>query len=503
MEKTANFKPSKYQIAIQKAYSDTEDNLLISAVAGSGKTTTLLHLLNNTDRNKKLLFAAFNKHIADHLKTKITPNPNFTIGTIHSIGFHILSKYMKTEVSKYKYLDLLKPLSEKWPEKNMRNSYKNYIMRDSLCDFYEKYRLNNLYGKNIQEAFKFIMERYPISLSYKDIPKIEQLIWEADLYNKNYKKNSKFKIDFVDMITLPLRLELKMPTYDIIFIDECQDLSSIQIEFIKKMRGEETKMVMVGDPKQQIYAFGGSDVESWNKLKEIGTVKELPLSVCYRCATSIADIANSVWQQKLLESPDWMEDGIVEQNGNLLNAKDGDFVLCRNTRPLIDIFYHFLDAEKPSYIKGSEIGKGLISEFEKYKNLPLKTTIKRMRENVVKMSDELKKIGIMFPDRHPKVINALEKIEIATVIEKKCESTLQAINFVNSIFKENGEGIILSTIHKSKGLESDVVYFYRPDLIPSSYATTPQEIEQEYNLYYVAVTRAKKKLVFVENMYPD
>jgi superfamily I DNA/RNA helicase len=56
---------------------------------------------------------------------------------------------------------------------------------------------------------------------------------------------------------------------------------------------------------------------------------------------------------------------------------------------------------------------------------------------------------------------------------------------------------MLSTIHKAKGLENDRIFFLCPELIPSKYATQPWQYEQEANLKYVAITRAKQELIYV------
>ena len=53
------------------------------------------------------------------------------------------------------------------------------------------------------------------------------------------------------------------------------------------------------------------------------------------------------------------------------------------------------------------------------------------------------------------------------------------------------------TVHKSKGLENSTVYFLCPELIPSKFATQEWQIEQEWNLMYVGITRAKQNLYFV------
>ena len=79
--------------------------------------------------------------------------------------------------------------------------------------------------------------------------------------------------------------------------------------------------------------------------------------------------------------------------------------------------------------------------------------------------------------------------EVNTVSELK--------EMISSIFSDDVKGIMLSTIHKAKGLENDRVFFLLPELIPSKYATQDWQYEQERNLKYVGITRAKMELIYV------
>ena len=74
------------------------------------------------------------------------------------------------------------------------------------------------------------------------------------------------------------------------------------------------------------------------------------------------------------------------------------------------------------------------------------------------------------------------------------------IAFLERLFSDNEKkGVVLSTIHKSKGLEADNVFILDVNLIPSKYATTKDQLKQERNLLYVAITRAKNKLIYINS----
>lgn len=492
------FIPSPYQQAIFDAWDNTDKNILVNAVAGSGKTRTTLELMKRTPEYLKGMYVAFNKHIVTEIKEK-NPPPNFVIGTLHSRGYQAVAKSTrsKLKLDEWKTFKLIKSHIKDNPSiwKDVQKSKINGKIA-SIAEFWNYYRLSN---QKDMSGFKSLVQKYNLNVSNADFPKIEYCIKTLNDYNSRRNNVQEFVIDFIDMIYLPVYLNLFIEQVDVLMIDEAQDLSVIQHDFVKKLLKEGGRQVVVGDPHQAIYNFGGSDIESWNKFSEMQNAVQLPLSYCYRCGKNITDKANMV--HNIMESPDWMEDGIVEEDGNLFAVQSGDFILCRNTKPLVELYFKFLELEKPCYIKGSEIGVGLAKVLEDYTKLSSKDTITEMNKELNKIYRELIAHGVQQPQRHGKYISYCEKLEIVTLFAWKYDTTLEIIERIKSIFAEDGKGIILSTIHKSKGLEADNVYIYLPNLIPSKYAESPIELEQEANLLYVAITRARKRLIFVKNPF--
>ena len=114
----------------------------------------------------------------------------------------------------------------------------------------------------------------------------------------------------------------------------------------------------------------------------------------------------------------------------------------------------------------------------------------------------MKKKGIENPFVHKSYISLLEKVEIIELLQSRSESTFNELsNLINNLFsddfnKENS--VMLSTIHRSKGLENERVFIIGYDsLMPSPYAKTPLEKYQEKCTMFVAVTRAIKELIFI------
>ena len=438
------------------------------------------------------MYVAFNKHIVEEIKSKNPPS-NFTIGTLHSRGYQsiAMSHRGKFRLEDWKTFKLLQPIAKQWKGVNKK---KLNTKIHNISEFYNYYRLTN--QQNL-DNFDELVVKYDLNVGREDLNFIRETLSVMHNYNSKHNSYKDFMIDFVDMIYLPVYLNMPMKTVDVLMIDEAQDLSALQHEFIKKLLKVNGRMVVVGDPKQAIYGFSGSDIESWNKFKQMENLIELPLSYCYRCGRNIVDRANTV--HNIMESPEWMYDGEVEENGNLLYVKSGDFVLCRNTKPLVNLYFELLSLEKPAYIKGSDIGKGLVKVLNDYKSLSSQDTVIEMNKELNNIYRNLIQHGVQQPQKHQKYLSYREKIDIIELFSWKYKMTIEIIDVINRIFADDGEGIVLSTIHKSKGLESDNVYLYLPQLIPSKYASKPWEIDQEANLLYVAMTRAKKRLVFVKN----
>ena len=90
-----------------------------------------------------------------------------------------------------------------------------------------------------------------------------------------------------------------------------------------------------------------------------------------------------------------------------------------------------------------------------------------------------------------------QRIEVIECLMDEVTDVQSLKKLIENIFTDEVKGIMLSTIHKSKGLENNRILFLCPELIPSRYATTDWMFEQERNLWYVAVTRAKQSLIYV------
>jgi ATP-dependent exoDNAse (exonuclease V) beta subunit len=318
-----------------------------------------------------------------------------------------------------------------------------------------------------------------------------------ELYGKVYDNLN--QISFTDMVFQPAIRNIKMPKYDFVLVDEIQDLNLAQQRIIQKIiKPNIGRLIGVGDPAQAIYGFAGADFESYSKLKQIvPNTKEMPLNICYRCPAKVIELAQTLVPQ--ITGRLGVKQGEVIYEGTFDMIGDHDYVICRNTKPLVDLFKVLIKKGKKANIKGREVGDNIITLIKKTKATTLDALDTAIVLQVGDLRTKLIKKGYPKVDSHPQMLKLQEKRDIIKILSEDVKTIDQLAKRITDIFLDKDfPGIVLSTIHRVKGLEADTIFFLNSHLIPSQYAKTKEELQQEKNLMYVALTRAKSKLVYLQ-----
>jgi len=494
---------SPYQEAIFSFIEKEQGNLVIEACAGSGKSTTLVKCIDLIPSDMKILLSAFNQDIVRDLKKKTKGYDNVDVRTLHSLGLLFLRRNFMDEG--------LVPEPFKY-DSHIRTNLKDYTSTDTLDLGRERYLK---YVSNIKKFVDF--GRYYLCQTERDMDFIEERYGIGTIADEKrialdvmeWGKTNLETIDYTDMIWLPNSLMLKPIglLYDYIFLDECQDLNKAERELVLKCFKMGTRMVSVGDANQTIYSFSGADPNSFNALRNLPSTKTLPLSVSYRCADKIVDYA-----KKLVPSIEYNNDkreGTIIQDVSLESVHDGDMLLCRNNAPLIQAYNMFLKIGKKAYIRGKELGANLKTAVKTTKKDELNITCEkdgvftRLYDDLFTTRNKLmNKFGIDNDTamKSQVIENKLDIIKALEILSENINTSDELLERIDAIFskKNKNEGISLSTIHKAKGLEADNVYILCDSLMPSKSAKKDWEIQQEHNLMYVAYTRAKNKLGFID-----
>lgn len=503
-DKKQEIKYSKYQKDIFDYIEHGQGHLVVEAAAGSGKTFTLIKCLELIPNDKRILLTAFNKDIVNELKKKAKEFPNVECKTLHGLGMLMVMKNV----------DEMSPVPEIF--KYSSQFYSNPSAYTKINLFRFKKHDRKTYMDNVKKYVDFA--RYFLCQTPKDLDEIEKVYEietvadekEVAMKLLEWGKTNLKTMDYTDMIWLPNVLNLKPIglQYDYIMVDECQDMNKAERELVLKCFKMGTRMVSVGDENQLIYQFSGSDKDSLNTLKNLPNTKCLPLSISYRCADSIVEYAQRIVPS--IEKNDDHRAGNVLEDVPLEDVKDGDMVLCRTNAPLVDLYNRYLKLGKKSYIVGKDIGSNMKTIIESmnmtevnwgniekdglfirlYDDL-FETRNKIMAESNVSKEDAIN--SRQFQDK-------LDMINAIGAMANGINSVDELLGKIDVVFpkKVQKEGIKLSTIHKSKGLECENVYIACKSLMPSKNATTKWEKRQERNLMYVAYTRAKNKLGFLD-----
>ncbi len=484
------FVPSKYQQAFFDAYTGTTSNIVLDAKAGSGKSTTIIQSINLSKPEHELLFLAFNKDIVEELKKKVS-RPNTMVSTIHGMGSKLMVKYFRSNKDENKYRDIVKTLITGWDiEEDRRQEYQNKVlkfcelMRLALCD-------------TMNQALA-LMEHHSIEIS-NGTDELSRKFVEHTVQVIQAGRKITSTIDFTDMLYLPHHYNLKPWQYDVVYVDECQDLSTASRMLMLRHIKPGGRFIAVGDKSQCIYSFAGADIESFNTLCTIPNTMVMPLSVCYRCCKAVIREAQTIVPD--IEHADGAPEGEVVKNGSIKSIKDGDFVLCRATMPLVKLCLKFLSEHRKATIKGRDIGTNLINFIEKSKlvnlvDLPDYFAEQRkilMRKVCTKYRMEESEAA-----DQSEIVAFDEKVSIVHLLAEGKKTCQEVVDKIKLIFADKTtDGIILSTIHKAKGLEADRVHIIQPEILPAPWAKKPKDIEQELNLLYVCITRARYTLSFV------
>lgn len=476
------FTPSKYQQDIFNWHTDHTAQgqpkaLVINAVAGSGKTTTLVKAQQYNQRGRKALLA-FNKSIADNLSSK-PELQSTTCKTYHAFGLAgITQSFGKVKIEGRKLDYMLGDMLDRERHKHLFPVIKRLV---GLC------KANLLFPD--QSVVQDLIAYHGFETN-GDMPTI--LNYTERLFQQSIERT--YQIDFDDMVCFPFYHNLTLPQYDYIAVDELQDTNAAQIDLVQRSIANGGIVVGVGDPAQSIYGFRGADVESIPKFAQHFQADLLPLSISYRAPYAIGQLVNATFPNLPFEIS---SDAISGEVRNLpeykINYQAGDMVLCRCNAPLVKPCLSLLKRGIKAIIKGQDIGAGLVNIVKRMKADSISELYERLDQY---LSTELSKLFASGKELQATLLT--DKIETIYAIGDGCNTVLELTSKIETIFSDGDAAITFSSVHKAKGLEAENVYILEPHLMPLKAAKQPWEQQQEQNIIYVAYTRSLNTLTFVQ-----
>lgn len=479
---------SDYQLAIFDAATQTQDNLLVQAVAGSGKTTTLVELASRLSQPG--LAVAFNKSIQLTLQDKFPQG--WTCLTFNSLGHRAWGRYLsqRLKLDKQKILQILRDNPSAYGIEDPASEYDRMRTISSMVDAARRLGLvpDDAEGSprglipDDDSTWLELRDRF-------DIEDGETVISEArKALRESIRLAFEGIIDFADQLYMPVCWYAGFDKHPIVVVDEAQDLDPLQHEILRRSLKLKGRIIAVGDRHQAIYGFRGADHRSMSTLSDLFSMRELPLSVSYRCPYDVVLEARKLVSQ--IEAAPGAPRGHVLHT-DALEPQDlppGSAIICRNTAPLMSEAWALIRAGISVRFLGREIGQQLIKICERHKAAP---DIAAFRLRIRQWADAQ---AARYPRREGTI---RDKADAVLALTEDAVSADEVISRIQALFDRESAHVTLCTGHKSKGLEWPHVFFLRPDLIPSQYAQTEHQLVQEDNLKYVIITRALETLTYV------
>lgn len=479
--------PSHYQQAVFDWVEQSDGNAIGLAAAGSGKTTTIEHVVAMLLEPKgmqpipEIVYAVFNSHVQKSAAAKGLPAL-----TTHSMGFSAIRNFVgtKVEIEDRKVGDIVKELLKQ------QNKLGDWAwMIPLVCNIVGK--LKNMVLEATFENIGQVCEQFSIETNGS----IDIMVGLAEqaLTLNNQMLN---RVDYDDMIYLPVIKNMPLTKYDWVLGDEVQDYNNAQIQLIIRSLKVGGRALLVGDKNQSMYGFRGADIFAIDRLKEAFGAVELPLSITYRCPTSHVELVNELFPEIPFEAFSGNRAGTIDSVGSSIflgHVSDGDLVLCRTNAPLVKYVFDLIRRGQKAIIRGRDIGENLIGFINKFKEEKVTDLFGAMQEYKAREVAKLAKL-----EKFSQIQSLEDKIDTIIALGDGCNYSFQIIRNIQEVFSDAKEGVVFSTVHRAKGDEADNVYILQPQLMPHPMAKKDWEVQQEKNILYVALTRAKRRMVFVD-----
>lgn len=457
-------KPTDEQVAILDAACNSNDNLMLNALAGCGKTSTL-EMIERAIKTKPVLYLVFNTKNAKEAEKKMLSTT--TVRTANSMGHRIWAKTLgkNITVDPKKCPDILREMIKSVKQREVVNqmwsAYWEVISGVAMAKavgYIPDGKYTNTPRMIEREEFHRVLDEQPDDL-------VADLI-DAVLGRSIQMAYDGF-VDYNDQIYMPAVFGGIFPQFPLVMVDEYQDMNPCNHRLIERLT-KKSRLIGVGDPNQSIYGFRGATQNGMQVSQQKYSMRPLDLSVSFRCPQAIVEAAR--WRVPHFK---WSKAGGHYEVLDQLSAEaipDSATFLCRNNAPLFRLAMQLLSAGRSVSVAGSDIGPKLIGIMRKlgpedYSRQRVLAAIAEWEaERVAKESKTAKDLA-----------------DCMRVFAGHGSSLGQAIAYAEHLFKQDGT-IRLSTGHKAKGLEWAQVFHLDPWLC--------REDEQDKNLRYVITTRS-------------
>jgi DNA helicase II / ATP-dependent DNA helicase PcrA len=477
---------------------------------GTGKTMTLLNEVNNylmkgVPLNKIGYFAFTRKAAAEARERFLNKNKNYVrtdvkfFQTLHSLAFHTLGMSEENVMQPVHYEQIGKELSIRvnYYSESDESGYLN-------CDNEYFKLINKARIKNISIEDEFNTNEWSREVDFE----VLNHIYENFL---NYKKAYNL-YDYTDMITQFVNNKDKCPSFDVVFIDEAQDLSPIQWKMFDILNERSKDIFIAGDDDQAIFAWAGADV---NRFIDQPAVEEV-LQQSERIPQAVQEVSNIILDRIQGNRKEKIYFPKKDSNGNIIQGKVESIFNFDN----LDINHDKWLILTRTVYRALEISNQLKQNNLYYKNMYGKSFNNKLYKSILKWTSLTEGNQISIADCKD-IYDYLQEPFDENKFKNKMTVRMEDLGFNNDVrwydafvntdhneefyirsMLSNGEKlseeprIEVSTIHAAKGGECKNVILVLDNArkIREATAENVDKQDEENRVWYVGVTRSMENL---------
>lgn len=497
-------------------------DVAVIAGPGSGKTHTLVAAVRQAldgAPSSRIICLTFTNKAADNLKRQLPTGPNLFVGTFHALAATLLPGN---------------------PPHKLADAETIYALLSGLK------RSQSLRAASVHELGLLISRCKNGSLDSEDA-RYATAEYDAALRRRDL-------IDYDDLILQAVEQAANVPPGDYLFVDEFQDTSPKQYELLQKLRGERTKLFVIGDPRQSIYRFRGADGSVFDRLQADARIRTVTLSRNYRSSRRVVAAANRIFAAQATQTAQRTQDGSAIGVETLDEYSEPEYAANVIQQALGGTEWHYTHHDAPALEAASFRDFAVLYRTRRQGELlarklrqaglpvqrlgedsPYATPLMRLFTaalSFVESPDEAAKLAVeqtaaaaklkVKPDQLRRLDASKSPAEAAgdlaenlgqadtdTAVQlenlsARFESLTGLIDYLRSLAEQDffdpaADAVCLSTIHASKGLEFRHVFVAgcNDGVLPSSRAEDPEGLAEERRLFYVALTRARDSLTLL------
>lgn len=476
--------------AVPASQTAAPKNLVVRARAGTGKTTTIIEAITFAPE-QSILLCAFNKKIADELSARLT-NPYAEAKTLHGVGFALVRRY--------------------WSQVRVDGERGYRLARAAAGGAAAPDDMVGLIGKLASKGKGMLPTNSAAlaEIAYDfdlvpddewardgwDVARVAECAWKA----MQLAAERDGTIDFDDMVYLPVVNRWARPQYDLVVVDEAQDMNAAQLKLAMGVAAG--RIAVVGDDRQAIYAFRGADSGALDRLKTALGALELGLTQTYRCGQTIVALARELVPD-FTAAPANMPGTVIGTRASPLIAfetlgelvKPGDFVLSRKNAPLAKACLAILRKGKRAKVEGRDVGAGIKALVRKVGGKSIPDFAKRLTAWELKAVKRARAMAKTPERAEAKAEEIADQAETLRALAEGTTGIKELFARIDDLFADdvNGALVVCSSVHRAKGREADRVFVLAETLYPGG-----RKGIEEQNIEYVAITRAKQQLTWIK-----